>query len=451
MRKTITNKVTEYLENRSYKKWFLECNDASGIESVIVIPAICEFENIKKLLSSLSQNSKFDLQKSLAIFVINNSASASPEVKTDNKLSVELLRELTKKNIRDPFSKKILESGIRIGVIDAATEGNELDILIAGVGIARKIGMDTALQVFDYSLPNKKIIISLDADCLVENNYLSEIRRFFNLENASVAIVDFEHPLPESQLSKLGILSYEIFLRHYVIGLLYAGSPFAFHTVGSTIIFDYEAYIKIGGMNTKKAAEDFYFLEKLAKQYKVYRVTTTKVKPSPRESWRVPFGTGKSMTDYASREKNILVNDPEIYLILREWLTIFNSEMSTNPERLIKESKNIHKGLFDFLGSRKFQESWEKILSNSKSSQQLDYQRKNWFDAFETLKLIHHLRDTSFPMMDIEKGMEKLFKLFNYSANFDSVRDTNSKETLFEFFLSELKILENNLYQTQYS
>ena len=204
-------------------------------------------------------------------------------------------------------------------------------------------------------------------------------------------------------------------------------------------------------MNTKKAAEDFYFLEKLAKQYKVYRITTTKVKPSPRESWRVPFGTGKSMTDYASRKKDILVNEPKIYLILKEWLTIFNSEMSTNPEILVKESKNIHLELFNFLVNREFRKSWEKILNNSKTSAQLDYQRKNWFDAFETLKLIHHLRDTSFPIMQIENGMEKLFNLFNYSANFDSVRNTNSKETLFEFFLSELKILENNLYQTQYS
>ena len=443
MLKTIPNNVTEYIENRSHKKWSLECNDVRGIESVIVVPAICEFENIKKLLTSLSQNSESELQKSLVIFVINNSVSASLEVKKDNKFSVEFLRESIRKNI--------LESGIRIGLIDAATEGYELEDSIAGVGVARKIGMDAALKVFDYSLPNNKIIISLDADCSVEQNYLAEIHRFFNRKNASIAIVDFEHPLPENQLIKLGIFSYEIFLRHYVAGLLYANSPFAFHTVGSTIICDHEAYIKIGGMNTKKAAEDFYFLEKLAKQYNVFRITTTKVKPSSRESWRVPFGTGKSMTDYASGKKDILVNDPETYLILKEWLTIFNSEISTSPERLINEAKIIHTELYNFLESRKFRKSWEKILDNSKTSVQLDYQRINWFDAFETLKLIHHLRDTSFPMMDIETGVEKLFKLVNYSAKLDTLKSKDSKEVLFAFYLSELKTLENKLYQTHYS
>ena len=132
--------------------------------------------------------------------------------------------------------------------------------------------MDTALQVFDYSISDKKIIVSLDADCLVEENYISEIQNYFNQQNVSAAIVDFEHTLPEDEIRKIGILSYEIFLRHYVAGLLFAKSPFAFHTIGSTIVCDHEAYIKIGGMNTKKAAEDFYFLQKLAKHFTIDRI-----------------------------------------------------------------------------------------------------------------------------------------------------------------------------------
>ena len=78
---------------------------------------------------------------------------------------------MLRKNFFDQFSKQILESGIRIGLIDAASEGNEFDDTNAGVGLARKIGMDTALRVFDYSIDSKKIIISLDADCLAEENY----------------------------------------------------------------------------------------------------------------------------------------------------------------------------------------------------------------------------------------------------------------------------------------
>jgi len=63
-------------------------------------------------------------------------------------------------------------------LVDAATERKEFNDDEGGVGLARKIGMDTALQIFDYSIPGKKLIISLDADCLVEENYLSEISYF---------------------------------------------------------------------------------------------------------------------------------------------------------------------------------------------------------------------------------------------------------------------------------
>ena len=447
MQKAYPDKVTKYVEYKSYKKWILEWNEVRGIETVVVIPAICEFENIKQLLSSLALNPKQYLQKSLIIFVVNNSISSDPEVKADNKHSLEFLHELIRENSSDKFSKRILKSGIRIGLIDASTEGKEFDDKSAGVGLARKVGMDVALQVFDYSISGKKIIVSLDADCLVEENYFFEIQHFFNQQKVFAAIVDFEHMLPEDEIRKLGILSYEIFLRHYIAGLLFAESPFAFHTIGSTVVCDHEAYIKIGGMNTKKAAEDFYFLQKLAKHYRINRITSTKVKPSARESWRVPFGTGRSITDFSSNRKDILVYDPEVYLVLKEWLIIFNSDLLLNPDFVLKKSKEIHPELYNFLVSRGFSNDWKKIIDNSKSSKQLDYQRKNWFDAFETLKLLHHLRDSSFPMMNIKIGVEKLFKVVEHSAKFDSISGTNNNEKLFSSYLSELKELENNLYK----
>ena len=447
MQKVYPNKVAEYLLNKSYKQWILEWNDVRGIETVVVIPAISEFENIKQLLSSLARNPKQYLQKSLIIFVVNNSISSDPEVKADNKHSLEFLHELIRENSSDKFATHILESGIRIGLIDASSEGKEFDDKSAGVGLARKIGVDAALQVFEYLISGKKILVSLDADCLVEENYFSEIQHFFNQQNVYAAIVDFEHMLPEDEIRKLGIFSYEIFLRHYVAGLLFAKSPFAFHTVGSTVVCDHEAYIKIGGMNTKKAAEDFYFLQKLAKHYKIQRITSTKVKPSARESWRVPFGTGRSITDFSSNKKDILVYDPEVYLVLKEWLIIFNSDLLLNPDFVLKKPKEIHPELYNFLVSRGFNNNWEKIIDNSKSSKQLDYQRKNWFDAFETLKLLHHLRDSSFPMMNIKIGVEKLFKVVEHSAKFDSISEVNNNDELFAFYLSELRVLENNLYK----
>ena len=169
--------------------------------------------------------------------------------------------------------------------------------------------------------------------------------------------------------------------------------------------------------------------------------------PSARESWRVPFGTGRSMIDYSSNKKDILLYDPEVYIILKEWLILFNSDLLLNPDLMLKRSKETHPELYNFLVNRGFINDWEKIIDNSKSLKQLDYQRKNWFDAFETLKLLHHLRDTSFPMMNIKTGVEKLFKVVEHSANFDSISKIINNDELFAFYLSELKELENNLYK----
>jgi hypothetical protein len=446
MQKAYSEKVIEYLEKKSFKSWKLEWLETPGVEIAIVIPAICEFKNIKRVLISLAQNDRFCLQKSLIVFVVNNSVSSATEIKDDNNKSISLLREIINKRSSEEIAKTIWNSGMHLGLIDASYEGKEFNEAIAGVGLARKIGMDTALQVFDYTTSEKKLIISLDADCLVEENYLSEISLFFKKQNVSAATVDFEHNLSEDGINRLGIISYEIFLRHYVAGLLFAQSPFAFHTVGSTVACDHEAYIKVGGMNTKKAAEDFYFLQKLAKHFRINRIDSIKVKPSARESWRVPFGTGRSMIDFTSKKKNIFVYDTDIYIILKGWLDLLHSDLSLNPGQILSETKKIHPELYNFLESRGFSKDWEKILENSKSIKQLNYQRKNWFDAFETLKLVHHLRDTSFPMIDIDSGVKKLFKLVQHTANFEWVDEKISIEEKYSHYLSELRLLEIALH-----
>ena len=443
--KTYPKEVNNYLNDKAFKKWELEWIEAPNIDQVIVVPAISEFQNIKNLLSSLIKNDCTLLHQTLVIFVINNSVSSSLEVKEDNKKSLALLRTIICKSTPDQFLIEISKSGIQVGVIDASSEREEFDDKQAGVGLARKIGLDLALKVFDYSNPGKKILISLDADCTVEGNYLREINIFFNKQNISVANIEFEHNLADKEINRRGIISYEIYLRHYVTGLLFAGSPYSFHTIGSILVCDHEAYIKVGGMNIRKAAEDFYFLQKLAKLHKIHKITSTKVLPSARESWRVPFGTGKSMTNNILNQKDILLYDPDEYIILKEWHELLNSNLSLNIEMITKEAKRIHPELYNFLSNYRFSKDWDKILSNSKSEKQLNYQRKNWFDAFKTLKLMHHLRDALFPMVDIKSGVEKLFKIINYSGKIDFDKYDDNTYTSYEAYLSELRILENSL------
>lgn len=385
------------------------------INNVVVIPSIAEYENIRYLLESLLQLDKLYLDETVFLFVINNSDKATLDIKEDNSRSLQFLRGIISKSITDSFAEQIINSQLNIALIDASSNGKGIPDKIAGVGAARKMGMDLSLSLFDYSNPSKKMIICLDTDCIVERNYLKVIKESFTKNEVEVAVIDYQHHNHNNFENEKAITWYEIFLRYYSFGLAYAGSPYSFHTIGSTIVCTDMAYKKVGGMNTNEAAEDFYFLQKLAKQFPVYRIYKTKVYPLARESWRVPFGTGRSITDFNQSVKHItLLYNPVIFEILKGWLQIFQ-ETGFEPADIILDKVNpIHPGLMEFLKQRKFETSWRNILNNSKSIEQLKRQKINWFDGFKTLKLVHYLRDNYFPLINMYEALDEFIRKLNF-------------------------------------
>jgi len=408
---TLPLKVKKYLEKYGTEVHPFDWSSSTQIEVIVVVPAICEYENIKKLLTSLEAVDKKYADRILVIFVVNNLKSSGEEVKIENQKTLEILRSyLRDKNSRDSFS---------LGFIDAASEGNELDEKNGGVGLARKIGMDTALSLFNYESSKKKILVCLDADCTVSQNYYTEIYEEFNRQNLSAAVTSFQHSLLNNE-NQEAILCYEIFLRYYVLSLQFAHSPYAFHTIGSTIICDVESYIKVEGMNKQKAAEDFYFLEKLAKNVSIGKINNAVVFPSSRRSWRVPFGTGQRVNRFLSKIRNeYLLYNFNSFLILKEWLQIFLSNNFT-PEEYLSEAKKIHKSLFAFLNEQKFGQRWSDILRTAKSDEQLRRQKNIWFDGFKTLKLIHYLRDNGFPLQPMFASLNLLLNEMKIQVNFQT-------------------------------
>ena len=66
----------------------------------------------------------------------------------------------------------------------------------AGVGLARKIVMDEAAWRFSEINNVKGIIVCLDSDCTVDQNYLQAIETHFSThEKATGCSIRFEHPL----------------------------------------------------------------------------------------------------------------------------------------------------------------------------------------------------------------------------------------------------------------
>ncbi|MGI9309300.1 MAG: glycosyltransferase family 2 protein, partial [Gammaproteobacteria bacterium] len=186
----------------------------------------------------------------------------------------------------------------------------------AGVGLARKLGMDEALTRQLAAGNANGLIVSLDADCRVAKNYLTTIEQHFADNPLQVgASLYFEHPLDQVRDADLlrAISEYELHLRYYIAGQRYAGFPYATHTVGSALSVRAAAYARQGGMNRRSGGEDFYFVQKLIALGPYGQIVDTCVFPEVRLSSRVPFGTGPALDRRMGNEEELQSYPLEVF------------------------------------------------------------------------------------------------------------------------------------------
>jgi hypothetical protein len=199
-------------------------------------------------------------------------------------------------------------------------------------------------------------------------------------------------------------------------------------------------------MNKRKAAEDFYFLEKLAKNYPINKIDSATVYPSKRSSWRVPFGTGQRVTRFLSGTQNeYLLFDPAMFVVLKDWLEVYNSDTISNSRDVLNQTTEIHIELYNYLLHNNYTKQWEKILSNTKSRRQLTHQKKIWFDGFKTLKLIHHLRDTAFPEINMFDALDMFFIKLGINKSIDRIGNNIPEINIQKEYLQLLRNLEEGM------
>ncbi|MBE9546132.1 MAG: hypothetical protein IMF10_01390 [Proteobacteria bacterium] len=416
----ISKNIEKYLRNYAVgDKWRLVSGPLSGIDNVVVIPALAEKDSLFVTLANLSENDHSELDRTLVICVVNNREGhiTSQECIADNQKTIQLLNCLVEDNIpvgnlADSTFDKIYRSNLKVAYIDASSSGLEMPDRNGGVGLARKTGMDIALKVFDYEKMGAKLLFCLDADTLVEKNYLSAVRAFFEKEKATAGVIAFEHQDTEDLSARAAIRCYEIFLHYYVLGLNYAGSTYAFHSIGSTMACTAEGYADVRGMNKKDAAEDFYFLNKLAKIKSMGQINATRVYPSARPSKRVPFGTGRWIIRFLEGERNeYILYDPQVFRILKEWLSLVSSCTEKDAQEILILAEKIHPLLGSFLRANNFSKIWHRLRENSESSAGLYRHFLSWFDGFKTLKLIHHLTENGIPRIEMFNALSKLLEI----------------------------------------
>ncbi len=419
-----TSLLNDYLNRYAAgPTWKLTAGNLENIHQVVVIPAYAEKDLIFTTLAAIAANPDDALKKTLVLCVINNKAAAAAVDKENNSQTLARLAALISKKSLRPFMDtddlrdallRIADRPIRLGFIDASTPGLEIPPHVGGVGMARKIGMDMALRLLVNSGDGPRLIISLDADTLVQPDYLSSVRNVFTGGRAQTGVVDYEHQMPSDRIEQMAIGCYEIFLRYFVLGLQYAQSPYAFHSIGSTIVTTADSYLAVRGMNRREAGEDFYFLNKLAKISAIRQIGETVVFPSARVSKRVPFGTGAAVGKTLSGERQEhFLYDPRIFVILKEWIALMKDCFNQSEDQIMDRARDIDPGLGAFLAARGFLSIWPKIRSNLKDQKTYIRQFHGWFDGFETLKLINYLTKEYYPRIGLLPAVKKILELNN--------------------------------------
>lgn len=364
--------------------------------TAVVIPAFHERETLPETLKHLERAAKLSSAPATIVVVINN-----PPPENDPRLiaGCENNRKLLHFLRQSSFS-------FSLALIDASTPGNELPAK-NGVGMARKIGCDSILAHFlsHRIIPEDIRLLHLDADTHVEENYFPSVLHAMAEQEAGSAVIAFRHRMADNPNQEAAIRQYESYLNYYKNMLKYAGSPYAFHTVGSTMVCRGNTYITVGGIPSGRlAGEDFYFLQKLAKVAKLIEITATTVHPSARVSNRVPFGTGPRITEALATENDRFPTyHPAAFEQLKGVIETVNSAWNLPPETLLK---TLPVPTQSFFTTKKFTTITGEFRKRLKTREAFLDAFHNWFDGFATLKLIHHLTATNFPKIPLEEALQ---------------------------------------------
>ncbi len=280
----------------------------------------------------------------------------------------------------------------------------------AGVGLARKIGMDMAAERLEEAGNPKGIIACFDADSQCDANYFQALEAHFGqYPKTQACSIHFEHPIEGKEFSLeiyQAIIQYELHLRYYIEAQKWTGFPFAFQTIGSSMAVRADVYRKQGGMNRRKAGEDFYFLHKFTPLGNFTELNTTRVIPSPRISERVPFGTGKAVGDLLEGKNGnsspiYYTYHPQSFVDLKVFFDQLEDFYQANKQQFPKLMEKLPKSIFDFLIQINFQQKLQEIRSNTSNYAKFYNRFFRWFNAFMLMKYVHFARDHHYSNLKI--------------------------------------------------
>jgi len=387
--------ASSYIEKQVLFPAFIPDQPPAGLGIIVVIPA-CNEPELWRTNDSLARCEPPGCAVEV-IVVINEPETSARDLRRQNDLNFMLLDDWKETHPEcsfylyplrpEPFPKKH-----------------------AGVGLARKTGMDEAVRRFSFVEKPEGVIVSLDADTLVERNYLTEIEKLFFTQLKPVgATIRFQHRVDELQdeQQKSGILLYEAYLHYYKQALDFCGYPHAIYTVGSAFAVRADAYVKQGGMSRRQAGEDFYFLHKLTRLGRLTELNTTCVYPSARVSDRVPFGTGAALQKWMQGDSRLKhTYNFKSFLDLKNFFRLVPVLYRDRPRRT--EDLKVSLPLLRFLEEDHFMHELNEIGQNSSSQAAFEKRFFQYFNALKILKFQNFCHPEFYGYQDLNQAVSDL-------------------------------------------
>jgi len=349
-------------------------------------------KEVESLLSSLSHIPTPRANKRLVVAVVNGTPGDPPILLEHNSVLLSRIRNRSI-SFREGFFTEVFSPQLDVIWIDRFQQ--EPFHPKQGVGLARKIGGDFILSLQRKGQIQSPWIWTTDADAQLPDDY-------FHVDQVPPKTAAFHYRyrhLSQDFSGADALALYEIHLRFYFQGLLFAGSPFAYPTIGSCLAIQSEAYAQVRGFPDRTAGEDFHLLNKLRKVGPIFYKDGGPVSLKGRFSQRVPFGTGQATTtifqDLADK-KPFRLYDPSLFILLRTLLMECISFLETppfHPDVFFTKLKNLFPNadaVFNALG-------FLDILKGAAKRNSFPNRVRHFhtgFDALKTLRFIHLVQQT---------------------------------------------------------
>ncbi|WP_282038903.1 glycosyltransferase [Saccharicrinis aurantiacus] len=395
-------RYNKYLQKHTSLAQGLEIKHATCADIIVVIPVYLE-DNLEATLSSLINTERASMQ--IAVYLVVNAKQGASE---------DILNQQ-----EDIYQYLIKFAAQHTGITFIPIRAFELPVKHFGAGLARKIGMDEAIRHFNAFNNENGVILSLDADSLVEENYFSSVSKFFKDDKKIGCSINFEHPLNEelygSELVE-AITQYELHLRYYVEALKYINFPYAFHTVGSCFAVKADAYVKVGGMNRRQGGEEFYFIQKIVQVGEYGNINDTTVYPSPRISNRVPFGTGPTVKRIVEDEEEYLSYNLQAFIDLKVLFDSSEKYYKIDADQYQAEILNLPGRVRSYLLNSDFFSELDNLNRNCSNVTTFTKRFFQIFSAFSIVKYINYTHEHFIEKVPVSDAALDLLELLEYDA-----------------------------------